>query len=166
MKNLPSSQTSVSILTASALLCRWSVLGPFVGCLKQLFWCCWCCIGFSMVAAKNGTNRTCESPMRPGVVSTASSRSIISDDDSDSDDFFKCWPWKNKITHELHDRLMGSRRFFLCVSIFAMLTKCTRQVGTTCDMIEVLTLHLFLICFSVVEIVEIANYHRNRKSNG
>lgn len=97
--NIPSSQTSVSILTASALLCRCSVLWPFVGCLKQLLCCCCCCIGFSIVAVKNGTNRTCESPMRPGVVSTPSSKSIISDDDSDSDDFFKCWPeWEEKIT--------------------------------------------------------------------
>lgn len=93
--HVPSSQTSVSILTANALLCRCSVLWPFVGCLKQLFCGCCCSIGFSIVDAKNGTSRTCESPMRPGVVSTASSRSIISDDDSDSDDFFKCWPEKN-----------------------------------------------------------------------
>lgn len=92
--NLPSSQTSVSILTANALLCRCCKFCPPGGCLKQLT-CCFSVIGWT---PKNGVRRTWE-PNKPGVESTPSSKSIISDEDSDRDDFFKCWPvffWKRK----------------------------------------------------------------------
>lgn len=78
----PSSQTSVSMLTASALLWRCCKFCP-VG-LQQFC----CCLSFRLCAPKNGTIRVC-SPIKPGVDSTPSSKSI-SDEDSESDAFFIC----------------------------------------------------------------------------
>lgn len=95
--DLPSSQTSVSILTASALLWRCCKFCPPDGCLQQLI-CCFSAIGCT---PKNGASRTCEPPNKPGVDSTPSSRSIISDEDSESDDFFKCWPTMSLDTNNI-----------------------------------------------------------------
>jgi len=142
IQHLPSSQTSVSILTARALLClivRPLLPLPLVAaaalafivwdccccvccccccCLKPF--CCCCCCWYSCVcvsccsgccsclsididiedatgccccwAPKNGATALrpgCVS-VNPGVDSTPSSKSIISDEDSDNDDFFMC----------------------------------------------------------------------------
>lgn len=115
----PSSQTSVSMLTASALLCRccssivaaadaWPLPAPpvvddIVCCFVVAQFCSRLCFSVALppppppvliwwCAPKNGASRTCEPPSRPGCESTPSSRSIMSDDDSDSEDFFRCWP--------------------------------------------------------------------------
>lgn len=89
-RHLPSSQTSVSILTARALLwrcCKFCPLG-----LQQFG----CCLSVKLCAPKNGTIRAW-SPIKPGVDSTPSSKSI-SDEDSESDAFFKCWPKKRFVS--------------------------------------------------------------------
>lgn len=75
---LPSSQTSVSMLTANALLCRCCSVWPPDDCLAQIVGFC-----FSIVPIWYGL---------PCDDSTPSSRSIMSDEDSESDDFFRCWP--------------------------------------------------------------------------
>jgi len=112
----PSSQTSVSILTAIALLC----LNCKLFVLRRPFWpsccccaccvicwpwgdcdccccsCSWswsCCFSNDCCVLRNGTIWRPVWSVRPGVVaSMPSSKSMMSDDDSESEDFFKCWP--------------------------------------------------------------------------
>lgn len=108
----PSSQTSVSILTAIALLCLncklFVLLRPFWPscCCCVICWpcgdcdcccsCSWswsCCFSNDCCVLRNGTMWRPVWSVRPGVVaSMPSSKSIMSDDDSESEDFFKCWP--------------------------------------------------------------------------
>lgn len=42
----------------------------------------------------------------------------------------------------------------------------TGQVGTALHMIEILRLHLFLVSLPVIEVVEVGNNDRDRKSDG
>lgn len=106
----PSSQTSVSILTAIALLCLscrlFVLLRPFWPsccccscpcwspcCCCCCSWSCSCCFSNDCCVLRNGTMWRPVWSVRPGVVaSMPSSKSIMSDDDSESEDFFKCWP--------------------------------------------------------------------------
>lgn len=104
----PSSQTSVSILAASAALGRfWEVCEFVDDCLQQLIGCMDRSLAFTL-ATKNGASRICGSTNKFGVVSTTSSKSIISDDESDNDDFFKCWP-VNASKAEISTRFIKNR---------------------------------------------------------
>lgn len=47
-----------------------------------------------------------------------------------------------------------------------MLAQSAWQIRTTRHMIEVLRLHLLLVRFTVIEVIEIGNYNRHRQSDG
>lgn len=46
------------------------------------------------------------------------------------------------------------------------LTQCTWKIGTACNVVKVLTLHLLLIRFEMIKVVEIAHDNRHRKRDG
>lgn len=45
------------------------------------------------------------------------------------------------------------------------LTQCPRQIWTTSDVIKVLALHLLLVRFTVIKVIEVADDNRHRQGD-